>query len=556
MDALLIAVAFFFGLLAQQFRLPPLVGFLISGFVLQAFGQRGGEALAEIANLGVTLMLFTIGVKLRVRTLARPEIWAGTSLHTLFTVAVFAAALLGAGTAVGTVAGFSWQTALLLAFALSFSSTVFAVKSLDETGDMGAMHGRVAIGILIMQDILAVVFLTLSTGKIPSLWALALLAALLFGRKWLGALIGRSGHGEMVTLCGLFLALVLGAKGFDMVGLKADLGALFVGVLVGSHPKAKEVSKSMMGITDLLLVGFFLQVGLEGALTLQSVLWALFLVALLPLKSLAFFGILTRFRLRARTSWMAGLTLSTYSEFGLIVMALGVAKGWLAPEWLVTMATALSLSIFIASPLCRRAEELYDPISDFLKRFETRGRHRDDLPIRTNGERIAIFGMGRVGLSAYQRLGERFPGQVIGFDRDPAAVEHHRLADRNVLLADATDSDFWERVKIRESIDLVVLAMPKHSSNIQAARTLKRHDFQGVVTATGKFDDEVKQLRDLGLDTAFNLYSEAGSGFADHVFKVFSQQRPDLAQKWRRKKSEDDETRITWPRTPKSTSKS
>jgi len=551
MDAVLIAVAFFFGLLAQQFRLPPLVGFLISGFILQAFGQKGGPALDGIAELGVTLMLFTIGIKLRVRTLARPEIWAGTSLHTLSIVTIFALALLGVGTLVGNAAGFSWQTALLLAFALSFSSTVFAVKSLGESGDMGAMHGRVAIGILIMQDILAVVFLTLSTGKIPSIWSLGLLAALLFGRKWLGGLIGRSGHGEMVTLCGLFLALVLGAKGFELVGLKADLGALFVGVLVGSHPKAKEVSKSLMGITDLLLVGFFLQIGLNGAISMQGMLWALFLILLLPLKSLAFFGILTRFRLRARTSWMAGLTLSTYSEFGLIVMALAVSKGWLSADWLVAMALALSLSILIISPLSRRAEELYDPISDFLKRFETKGRHPDDLPIATAGERIAIFGMGRVGLSAYQRLGERFPGQVIGFDRDPAAVEMHRLADRNVMLADATDSDFWERVKVRDNIDLVVFAMPKHTSNIQAARTLKRHDFQGVVTATGKFDDEVKQLRDLGMDTAFNLYSEAGSGFADHVFTVFSQQRPDLAQAWRRKKADNDETKISWPRSPK-----
>ena len=554
MDALLIAVAFFFGLLAQQFRLPPLVGFLISGFVLQAFGQKGGETLVLMADLGVTLMLFTIGVKLRIRTLGRPEIWAGTSLHTLSIVAIFALALLGVGTLAGSAAGLSWQTALLLAFALSFSSTVFAVKSLDESGDMGAMHGRVAIGILIMQDILAVVFLTLSTGKIPSIWSLALLAALLFGRKWLGSLIGRSGHGEMVTLCGLFLALVLGAKGFESVGLKADLGALFVGVLVGSHPKAKEVSKSLMGITDLLLVGFFLQIGLQGAISMQGLLWALFFIALLPLKSLAFFGILTRFRLRARTSWMAGLTLSTYSEFGLIVMALGVSKGWLPAEWLVAMAIALSLSILIVSPLGRRAEELYDPISDFLKRFETKGRHPDDLPIRTNGERIAIFGMGRVGLSAYHRLGEKFPGQVIGFDRDPAAVELHRLADRNVMLADATDSDFWERVKVRDNIDLVILAMPKHTANIHAARTLKRHDFPGVVTATGKFDDEVKQLRNLGLDTAFNLYSEAGSGFAEHVFTVFSQQRPDLANSWRRKKSDNDENKITWPRSQKPSS--
>jgi len=534
MDAVLLAVAFFFGLLAQQLRLPPLVGFLVSGFVLQAFGQKGGDTLGVIAELGVTLMLFSIGVKLRVRTLARPEIWAGTSLHTLFVVILFAPLLLLAGTLVGQMAGMSWQTALLLAFALSFSSTVFAVKNLGDGGDIGSMHGRVAIGILIMQDILAVLFLTFSTGKVPSVWAAVFLAVLLFGRKWLGALIGRSGHGEMITLCGLFLALVLGARGFELVGLKADLGALFVGVLVGSHPRAKELSKSLMGLTDLLLVGFFLQIGLEGALSIEGFLWALLLLLLLPLKGIAFFGLLTRFHLRARTSWMAGITLSTYSEFGLIVMALGVGKGWLPAEWLVAMAVALSLSILLIAPFSRRAEELYDPISDFLKRFETKGQHPDDLPIESKGERIAIFGMGRVGVVAYKNLQARFPGRVIGFDRDPIAVQIHQEADRNVMLADATDSDFWERVSVNDNIDLVVLAMPKHGANVHAAKTLRRHGFEGVVTATGKFDDEVRELRELGLDTAFNLYNEAGSGFADHVVQVFSQQRPDLTSAWRK----------------------
>ena len=533
MDALLLAVAFFFGLLAQQFRLPPLVGFLVSGFVLQAFGHSGGDTLQVIADLGVTLMLFSIGVKLRLKTLARAEIWAGTSIHCFFVVIVFGTVLLGVATVMGEAVGLTWQQALLLAFALSFSSTVFAVKSLEESGDMGAMHGRIAIGILIMQDILAVLFLTFSTGKIPSLWSLALLAVLLLGRKTIGGLIGRSGHGEMITLCGLFLALVLGAKGFEMVGLKADLGALFVGVLVGSHPRSKELSKSLVGLTDLFLVGFFLQIGLEGALSMGGLLWALLLMLLLPLESLAFFAILTRFHLRARTAWLAGLNLSTYSEFGLIVMAVGVGKGWIPADWLVAMALSLSLSILLIAPLSRRAEELYDPISEFLKRFETAGQHPDDLPIETNGERIAIFGMGRVGLAAYRNLNERFPGRVIAFDRDPVAVESHQAQGRNVLLADATDSDFWERVRVRDNIDLVVLAMPKHAANIHAAQSLQRHEFEGVVAATGLFDDEVTELRSFGLDTAFNLYNEAGSGFAEHVYHVFTQQRPDLACSWR-----------------------
>ena len=541
MDALLLAIAFFFGLLAQQFRLPPLVGFLVSGFVLQAFGKTGGAALDSIANLGVTLMLFSIGVKLRLRTLARPEIWAGTSLHTLSVLLLFTPALVGVSALLGHTAGLDWTTALLIAFALSFSSTVFAVKSLNESGDMGAMHGRIAIGVLIMQDILAVLFLTFSTGKIPTLWALPLLALLLIGRKWIRGLIGRSGHGEMIALCGLFLAVVIGAEGFTAVGLKADLGALFIGVLVGSHPKAKELSKSLVGLTDLLLVGFFLQIGLQGSLSLEAVLWAVFLLCLLPVKSMvfllcllpvksmAFFLLLTRFHLRARTAWMSGLNLSTYSEFGLIVLALAVGKGWIGSDWLIAMALCLSASILLVAPLSRKADQLCDPISGFLKRFETKGQHPDDLPIQTDGERIGIFGMGRVGIAAYKNLQQRLPGKVIGFDRDPAAVEDHQNADHNVLLADATDSDFWERVRVNDNIDLVVLAMPKHGANVHAAEALQRHGFDGVVAATGKFDDEVKELRGLGLDTAFNLYNEAGAGFADHVFHVFAQQRPDLA---------------------------
>lgn len=532
MDFVLLAIAFVFGLLSQQLRLPPLVGFLLAGFVLQLMGKEGGETIAAVSDLGVTLLLFSIGLKLRPRNLLRPEIWAGTSLHSILLILLFAPLIYGVAWLVSSTTDFDWRMAALLAFALSFSSTVFAIKALTENGDLGSMHGRVSIGILVMQDIIAVLFLTASTGKIPSPWVLVAIPALIFARPLLGWLLSRSGHGEMLALCGLFLALVVGAKGFDVIGLKADLGALFIGILVGYHPRASELRKSLNHITDLFLVGFFLQIGLEGALSWNGFFWALFLLLLLPIKTIGFFALLTRFRLRARTSWMAAISLSTYSEFGLIVLSLGVAKGWVGSEWLVALALVLSLSFLVAAPLNRRAELLYDPISDFLKRWETKGRHRDDLPVIENGERIAIFGMGRVGMAVYHVLEQRFPGQVIGFDRDPASVEEHQEEERNVKLADATDSDFWERVCPADDLDLAVLAMPTHSANVHAIETLKRHEFHGVVAVCGTFPEEVRHLRKLGVDTAFNLYSRAGAGFANHVVSVFGQQRPDLAMQW------------------------
>jgi predicted Kef-type K+ transport protein len=110
---------------------------------------------------------------------------------------------------------------------------------------MQSMHGRVAIGILIMQDIIAVVFITLSTGKVPSLWAFALFGLILV-RPVLFIIMNRCGHGELIPLFGLVAALVLGAEAFDQVGLKADLGALILGMMLAGHARAGEISDSLL----------------------------------------------------------------------------------------------------------------------------------------------------------------------------------------------------------------------------------------------------------------------------------------------------------------------
>ena len=134
--------------------------------MLNGLGFEGGETLQTFADLGVTLLLFSIGLKLDLKSLAKPEVWAGASMHMAITVVVFGVAVFGLGLiGLPFFADLNFPLAILVAFALSFSSTVFAVKILEEKGEMGAMHGRVSIGILIMQDIFAVLFLTFSPGQ-------------------------------------------------------------------------------------------------------------------------------------------------------------------------------------------------------------------------------------------------------------------------------------------------------------------------------------------------------------------------------------------------------
>jgi predicted Kef-type K+ transport protein len=519
----LILIAFVFGFAVYRVGLPPLVGYLIAGFVLQAFGIQGGENLETIADLGVMLLLFTIGLKLKLKTLTRPEIWAGASIHMLITVLVFAAAILGlARGGFSAFASLDFKLSVLVAFALSFSSTVFAVKALEDRGEMASLHGRVSIGILIMQDIFAVLFLTFSTGKIPSPWAIVLVGGLIAARPLLIAILNRVGHRELLLLFSIFLALGLGATGFDYVRLKPDLGALFMGILLAGHPKAEEMSNALLSIKDLFLVGFFLTIGLAGAPTFQSIGIAIILAVAVVFKVGLFFLLLSRFKLRARTSTLATLSLANYSEFGLLVATIGVRNNWIVPEWLITIAIALSISFIVASPLNTAAHVIYERFCKRLQRFESKTRLPDDQPLDPGNAEIAIFGLGRIGTAAYDDMRSRYGEIVIGIDFNNEVVAKHQEAGRTVIAGDATDHDFWERAfgGGRGRIRMVILAMPDHTANMNAVEELTRRQYQGQIAATALFDDEAEELRQAGAHAAYNIYAEAGYGFAEHICQV------------------------------------
>jgi predicted Kef-type K+ transport protein len=525
MDALMLLVAFVLGFLVKQVGQPPLLGFLAAGFILNGFGLQGGDNLQEIADAGIILLLFSIGLKVRVKTLLKPEIWAVASMHMVVTVAFLGTMVyLLSYTGLALFADLNRQISLLIAFALSFSSTVFTVKVLEEKGEMNSKHGRISIGILIMQDFFAVLFLTLSSGKIPSAWALALPGLLLFRRPIL-ALMSRSGHGELLILLGLLIPIA-GAQLFELVGMKPDLGALLIGMLLAGHPKTSELAKAILNFKDLLLVGFFLTIGLSGMPTLGILGVSLFLVLAVPVKVALFYLFLTRFKLRARTASLASLNLATYSEFGLIVGALGTAKGWLPTEWLIVFALSLSLTFILASPLNTGAQSLYVAVHDFLRRFETRERLPDDQVISVGDAEVVVFGMGRLGTAVYENLHEHYGKTVLGLDYDQEAVQLHRAKGFNVIQGDATDYDFWEKIQVQGNrIKLVMLAMPNFEANLYAAERIRDMHPDGAIAAIAAFDDQVEILQDAGIDLVFNVFKEAGAGFANHVCDQLREQQ-------------------------------
>ena len=505
--SLWLAFAYALGLIMRLLGLPPLVGYLLAGFVLSSQGYESHALLEQVAHAGVLLLLFGVGLKLRLKSLFRIEVLAGSLLHMAMVTGILLLLLT-------QLASLSKQLAFLIAIALSFSSTVVAAKVLESKRELRAFHGRVAIGILIMQDLVAVVILSVANGSVPSLWALGLVGLVLL-RPIFYRLLDLSGHGELIVLYGLLLALVIGGASFEYVGLSSELGALLLGVMLSGHKRAVELANALWSLKEVLLVGFFLQIGLSGHPTLVALENAVWLNGFLLIKALLFFFILLLFRLRARTAFLAGLSLASYREFGLIIANVAMRHGWLNEEWMIMLALTVALSFVIAAPLNRHAHELYARVEKWLRRFESEQRHPDDEPINLGQSHIVIMGMGRVGTGAYDQLVHHHH-RVIGLDSDLGKVEFHLKQGRRVLYADAEDPGLWANLNL-EGVHAVLLSMPEPEAKLLALRKLRQLNFTGTITATALFSEELELFKKAGADDVYNYYEGVGAGFAERT---------------------------------------
>ena len=516
MDLIFVVTAFAAGFAASAVRLPPLVGYLAAGFALHAFGFDSTPAIDALAEFGLLLLLFGIGLKLKIRTLIRPEVWAGASIHMVVTTVVLGAVFWALG-ALGLplVSDISLAQAALVGFAFSFSSTVYAIKALEERNETSSLAGRVAIGILIIQDLFAVAFLATVGGKLPSLWAIPVIAAVLLARPLYGWLLDRSGHGELLILLGFFLAIGVGAGSFELVGLKADLGALLIGLTLANHPRAPELADRLLGFKDILLIGFFLSIGLGGTPQLGAVIVALVALVFLPAKVAGFLTLIPRFRLRVRTAWHSSATLATLSEFGLIVIAAGIDEGLLDQQWSAAVAVAVAASFALSAPLNTKRFQLYARAAPRIEILERDDIVPEDAVIDPGEARVIVFGMGRVGSGAYDELIKREGEVVVGIDRNDETVARHIEAGRRVVRGDALDVEFWERLRLHHETELAVIATNDHRANLEAVTRLKQFLPDSRIAAAASYPDEVSELVASGVDVARNLFSEAGQGLAD-----------------------------------------
>ena len=522
MSVIWLVLAFGLGLIAKQLKLPPLVGYLAAGFILHAQGYQSDAQLGLISDLGITLMLFTIGLKVNFKQLMSPSIW-GTTVVSMssWLILCMPAITFGAVALSSTIFDMTIESSALVAFALSFSSTVCVIKILEDNSELKTRHSDLAISVLIIQDLIAVLFLFSATGKVPSVWS-GLLLLLIFCRPVIDAIYKRVGHGELVPLSGIVLAFG-GAALFEALDLKGDLGALAAGMLLAGLPNTSELYKSLISFKDIFLIGFFLSIGFSAVPTWDMWASALLICALLPIKFLLFFGVIALFGFRARTSFLSAILLANFSEFGLIVASLGQEYGWLSKEWLVIIALATAISFVISSLIYQFSHRIFTSNKAFLTRLQRKSADKEMTQCPVDLE-ILVVGMGRVGLGAYKELNQRFEGKIWGVEVEAERAQRLQAEGFNILTSDADDIEFWEALKL-DNLSLVMLALPSTTEMKNILRQIRTTPYTGKISAVAHYPDEQKELIDLGADVAFNYYSEVGTGFADESMRLLKSGR-------------------------------
>lgn len=506
-ELLLLVSATLLGMAFKKIGLPALIGYLISGFSAfyissttdtLSFNQ---PLIEDAAHIGVLILLFTVGLKIEFEKIFKIEVMGSTLIHFSLSTALTAPAFY-------YLANLSIEYSLLLAGLLTLSSTVLAARVLETKLELKSYHGRLAIGMLIFQDIIAMTILSVYGNASPSIWALLLIAIIPI-RPLIFKLIDWSGHDEMLLLTVITIALGIGGYGFHAVGLTGELGALCMGALIAKHDKANEIAEKLWGIKELCLVAFFLSIGMNGLPTISDAIFASLTLLALPLQGALLFATLLAFRIKSRPAFLTTATLTNYSEFGLIVTAL------VLPQYAVMIAIAVSLSFLISAPINRLAHPLYDRFELSLKRFERETKQSDDTPVTLGNAEVLVMGMGRVGRSTYNALA-KLGVDVIGLDSDNEKITSLKAKKYNVGYADGEHGNFWESIELN-NIAACVLCMNCSEATITVTERLRRRGYDGYIIAHSHFKDEAEAINNAGADDTYLTYSEAGQGLASHT---------------------------------------
>lgn len=539
--AVLLVLAALLGFIGILLRQPLIVSFIAVGLiagpsVLDIVHSK--DQIKLLSELGIAILLFLVGIKLDVKLI---KSIGGVSVLTGLGQVAFTSLF---GYYIGLGIGLDHITSLYVAVALTFSSTIIIVKLLSDKREIESLHGQIALGFLIVQDLVVVVaMIVLATIGIgsghgdstnSSVWQVVisglslLVFVVVFVRYIANPLTEKLAKApELLVIYAIAQAALFAAIG-DIVGLGMEVGGLLAGVALASTPYRESIAARLAPLRDFLLLFFFIALGatldlsLLGAHLPGAMIFSLFVLIGNPLIVMFIMGLMGYGK---RTGFLAGLTVAQISEFSLIFIAMGISLGHV-PQDILGLVTLVGIITIAASTyMITYSHQLYSLFAPVIGIFERSGVPREnasDDHVDVHYP-VIIFGLGRLGTAIALQLKEQGIN-VLGIDFNPAAVKNWRSLGLHCEYGDATDAEFIIELPLKHA-QWVVSTIPHLHTGLSSEdirRTViqltRSAGYTGKLAAVSQSSIDTEELNLLDVELILEPFQETADRAARMLF--------------------------------------
>ena len=508
---IILIVATVLAIIARLLKQPLILGYMVAGLIIGPIGLgwvTNHDIIATLSEIGIAFLLFIVGLELDVRKLKH--------LGAVSLVVGLGQVILTfiAGYLIAVLLGMPSTYAFYVSIALTLSSTVIIIKLFSDKNEINALHARIALGVLLVQDFIAVIVLAmmansgqLNTAHIMSnlitgigFFAVSIVIGTLF-LKYLFRPIAKSS--EL-----LFLAAVSWCFAYAMIsqwfGFSIAIGALLAGISLAPLPYHIEMASRIKALRDFFATIFFVTLGMQIVLTgINLLIWPIIILSLFVLigNPLIILVMMSVMGFKNRPAFLTGISLAQISEFSLILVALGHQSGIL-PQTIASMIAIIAVITFtISSYMITYDEQLYRIFKKVLRPFESLAIHGFDLeylPEKEHDYKIILCGCDRIG-AAILDVAKKLKKSILVVDFNPELIKHLMKEEIHCVYGDISDAEIMDKLNFRKS-EIVISTIPDFEDNIMLTKKVKQARKKTVVIVTAEDVDDALELYKKGAD--------------------------------------------------------
>ena len=526
--AVILLTAFIVSYIIRLFKQPMIIGYILAGMIISPFILTFGapqEVINVFSKLGIAFLLFIVGLHLNpkvIKEIGASSLVIGMGQMILTFIISFLIAF--------KALGFDFTAAAYIGIALSFSSTIIIMKILSDKKQLDSLYGRLSIGILIIQDLVAILLLIIisSLATNSSFGSLAIKRILGGGEAIaLFFLIGFfvlprltkhiAKSQELLFLFSICWCFVIAAI-FSYLGFSIEIGALVAGVVLSISPYSLEISSRVRPLRDFFLIIFFIIVGLNiplnglGKIIISAIILS---VISLIIKPIILMTLSAMQGYTKRTNFLVGTTLGQISEFSLIIVTLGAIYHPLSitSEVVSTVTLTLALTIIFSTYMITYANGLGKMLSGFIKIFEKK-KEKKEKKFKKSYETI-LFGYNRTGFSILKSLKKAKKDYVV-VDFNPDIINTLRKYRIPCLYGDAYDPEFLDELHLNK-VKMVISTIPDFETDTLLVESVREVNPNTLIITRANHIDQALVLYEKGADYVLIPYSLGGDYLANMI---------------------------------------